>query len=231
MSQTILVVDDEKDLVDLVAYNLTKAGYKVERAYDGPSALRLAAGRAPQLIILDLMLPGMDGLEVCRKLRSEPKSRTLPILMLTAKGEETDKVVGLEMGADDYLTKPFSPRELVARVRALLRRGQSQEASESSSRYQFAKLEVDSESHEVKVKGKPVELTAKEFKLLLYLCSRPGRVLSRELLLEQVWDMDTDVETRTVDVHVRRLREKLGGAADYIQTLRGVGYKFKAEEK
>lgn len=228
MSDTILIVDDEKDIVDLLSYNLAKAGYRVEKAYDGAEALRLAQARAPQLVILDLMLPGMDGLEVCRRMRGEARMRSVPILMLTAKSEETDKVVGLEVGADDYLTKPFSPREMVARVRALLRRSRPGEAQrEDSARFEVPGLSLDESRHEVLVKSKPVELTAKEFSLLAYLGSRPGRVVTRDTLLDQVWGMDSDVETRTVDVHMRRLREKLGPAAQYLGTVRGVGYKFK----
>jgi phosphate regulon transcriptional regulator PhoB len=228
VSDTILIVDDEKDIVDLLSYNLAKAGYRVEKAYDGAEALRLAQARAPQLVILDLMLPGMDGLEVCRRMRGEARMRSVPILMLTAKSEETDKVVGLEVGADDYLTKPFSPREMVARVRALLRRSRPGEAQrEDSARFEVPGLSLDESRHEVLVKSKPVELTAKEFSLLAYLGSRPGRVVTRDTLLDQVWGMDSDVETRTVDVHMRRLREKLGPAAQYLGTVRGVGYKFK----
>jgi DNA-binding response OmpR family regulator len=174
--ETILVVDDEKDLVDLVAYNLDKAGYKVEKAYDGPSALRQVHARLPHLVVLDLMLPGIDGLEICRRLRADPRSRGILILMLTAKGEETDKVVGLEVGADDYLTKPFSPRELVARIRALLRRASaSREEAVEKPALAFPGLEIDPERHEVKVRKKAVELTAKEFKLLAFLAARPGK--------------------------------------------------------
>jgi len=225
---TILIVDDEHDITDLVAYNLTKAGYRVDKAHDGVEALRLAQARPPRLVVLDLMLPGMDGLEVCRRLRAEARTRSIPILMLTAKGEETDKVVGLEMGADDYLTKPFSPRELVARVRALLRRAKPSEGpGEASARFEVEGLTLDESRHEVAVKGKAVELTAKEFSLLAYLGTRPGRVVTRDTLLDQVWGMDSDVETRTVDVHMRRLREKLGPAAKHLTTVRGVGYKFK----
>jgi two-component system phosphate regulon response regulator PhoB len=224
---TILVVDDERDITDLVAYNLNKAGFKSDKAHDGAEALRLAQARPPRLVILDLMLPGMDGLEVCRRLRAEARTRSVPILMLTAKGEETDKVVGLEVGADDYLTKPFSPRELVARVRALLRRAKPSDQPMEAARFEVPGLSLDESKHEVLVKGKPVELTAKEFSLLAYLGTRPGRVVTRDTLLDQVWGMDSDVETRTVDVHMRRLREKLGAAAQYLGTVRGVGYKFK----
>jgi DNA-binding response OmpR family regulator len=229
MADTILVVDDERDIVDLVSYNLAKAGFKVEKAYDGESALRLAAQKHPNVMVLDLMLPGMDGLEVCRKLRSLEGGRQVMVLMLTAKSEETDKVVGLEVGADDYLTKPFSPRELVARIRALLRRSRPSGEMPPPKRLEIQGLVIDKDRHEVLVRAKPVELTAKEFSLLYYLASRPGRVVTREILLSDVWSMDEEVETRTVDVHMRRLREKLGPAKNLLQTVRGVGYKFKAE--
>jgi two-component system alkaline phosphatase synthesis response regulator PhoP len=231
MTPKVLVVDDEKDIVDLVAYNLEKAGMKVSRAYDGEMALRKAASDACDLVILDVMLPGMDGWEVLKRLRGDTRTATLPILMLTARGDETEKVLGLELGADDYLTKPFSPKELAARVRALLRRRQGGEQEHPAKlRLEFDDLSVDPDSYEIRIgKGaakKEVALTAKEFQLLHYLASRPGRVATREILLEEIWNMDTDVETRTVDVHMRRLRKKLGSAATHLKTVRGVGYKF-----
>ena len=226
MAKRILVVDDEKDIVDLVAYNLEKEGYRVLRAYDGESALRKAAAEAPDLVILDVMLPGMDGREVCRRLRSLEACAGTPVLMLTAKAEESDKVVGLEMGADDYVTKPFSPKELVARVRALLRRSVPAADGAKPAKLVFGMLELDPASHDAWVKKKPLELTAKEFQLLQFFAERPNRVLTRDTLLEQVWDMGMDVETRTVDVHMRRLRKKLGPAAVMLKTMRGVGYKF-----
>ena len=219
-----MVVDDEKDLAELVAYNLEKEGWAVEKAHDGLSALK----RAPQadLVVLDLMLPGLDGLEVCRRLRKAPETRSLPILMLTARAGEGDKVLGLEIGADDYLSKPFSTRELVARVRALLRR--REDSPPAPVALKFEGLEIEAGSHEVKVagmRGRP-ELTALEFRLLLHLARRPGMVFSRAQLLAGVWNLDGEMETRTVDVHVRRLREKLGPAGAMIKTLRGAGYKF-----
>jgi DNA-binding response OmpR family regulator len=229
MSEKILVVDDEKDLVDLVCYNLEKAGYRTLRAYDGDAALRKALAEGPDALVLDLMLPQMDGWEVLKRLRADPKGAKLPVVLLTARGEETDKVLGLELGADDYLTKPFSPRELVARVRALLRRSRPAPAAASAvsgPAMSFEGLEIDPASHEVRVKKKLVELTAREFQLLAYFAARPGRVVTRELLLEELWQMDPDVETRTVDVHMRRLRQKLGSLAGMLKTVRGVGYKF-----
>ena len=228
MSEKILVVDDEKDLVDLVVYNLEKAGFRTLRAYDGSAALRKVQAEGADAVVLDVMLPELDGWEVLKRLRAEPRTAKLPVLMLTARGEETDKVLGLELGADDYLTKPFSPRELVARVRALLRRAKpaAPSAAPSGPAMSFEGLEIDPGAHEVRVKKKVVELTAREFQLLAYFAARPGRVVTREMLLEELWQMDPDVETRTVDVHMRRLRQKLGVAADYLKTVRGVGYKF-----
>jgi two-component system alkaline phosphatase synthesis response regulator PhoP len=231
MIPKVLVVDDEKDIVDLVAYNLEKAGLKIIRAYDGEMALRKAASDGADLVVLDVMLPGMDGWEVLKRLRADSRTTSVPILMLTARGDETEKVLGLELGADDYLTKPFSPKELAARVRALLRRRQSGSQEDApKAKLEFDTLIVDPDSFEIRVgKGgakKEVALTAKEFQLLHYLASRPGRVATREILLEEIWNMDTDVETRTVDVHMRRLRKKLGIAAVHLRTVRGVGYKF-----
>jgi DNA-binding response OmpR family regulator len=228
MSEKILVVDDEKDLVDLVVYNLEKAGFRTLRAYDGAAALRKVQAEGADALVLDVMLPELDGWEVLKRLRAEPRTAKLPVLMLTARGEETDKVLGLELGADDYLTKPFSPRELVARVRALLRRAKpaAPSAAPAGPAMHFEGLDIDHAAHEVKVKKKAVELTAREFQLLAYFAARPGRVVTREMLLEELWHMDPDVETRTVDVHMRRLRQKLGPVADYLKTVRGVGYKF-----
>jgi len=233
MSEKILVVDDEKDLVDLVVYNLEKAGFRTLQAYDGAAALRKVQAEGADAVVLDVMLPELDGWEVLKRLRAEPRTAKLPVLMLTARGEETDKVLGLELGADDYLAKPFSPRELVARVRALLRRSKpaAPSAAPGGPAIHFEGLDIDPVAHEVRVKKKVVELTAREFQLLVYFASRPGRVVTREMLLEELWQMDPDVETRTVDVHMRRLRQKLGTAADYLKTVRGVGYKFVAGGK
>lgn len=228
MSDKILVVDDEKDLVDLVSYNLEKAGFRAIRAHDGEAALKKMQAEGAEAVVLDVMLPLLDGWEVLKRLRADPRTAKVPVLMLTARGEETDKVLGLELGADDYLTKPFSPRELVARVKALLRRSKPSAPSVALSgpALRFDGLELDPSAHEVRVRGKLVELTAREFQLLHYFGQRPGRVLTREMLLEELWQMDPDVETRTVDVHMRRLRQKLGAAQSMLQTVRGVGYKF-----
>jgi phosphate regulon transcriptional regulator PhoB len=228
MAATVLVVDDEKDLVDLVKYHLEKEGLKCLEARDGETALQVARERTPDLVVLDLMLPGVDGLEVCRKLRKDPKTSSIAIIMLTAKAEEVDRIVGLEMGADDYMVKPFSPRELVARVKAVLRRGQGQDMPEIK---RVGTLEVDEGKHQVTVDRAVVELTVKEFDLLCALMRANGRVLNRDQILETVWGYSNavDIESRTVDVHIRRLREKLGNEYTRIVTVKGVGYRFEAE--
>lgn len=229
MAIKVLVVDDEKDIVELVRYHLEKEGYQCLQAADGPTAVRLIQAHQPDLLILDLMLPGLDGLEVCRQLRRDAATARLPVIMLTAKGEEVDRVVGLEVGADDYVVKPFSPRELVARVKAVLRR--AQEPIGPSVR-RIGDLEVDEAWHRVAVKGTTAELTAKEFGLLCALMRANGRVLNREQLLEGVWGYASaaEIESRTVDVHIRRLRKKLGSEARRIVTVKGVGYRFDVEE-
>jgi two-component system phosphate regulon response regulator PhoB len=224
MSDSILIVDDEQDVVDLLAYNLQRAGYKTITARDGRVALQKARDEFPALVILDLMLPQMDGTEVCKQLKADSKTAGIPILMLTAKGEEVDRVVGLELGADDYVTKPFSPREIALRIKKIL--GRSRTTTAPSEVIRFGELVVDTAKHEASLKGKPIELTATEFKLLAMLMERRGRVQTRDRLLTDVWGYEGDVDTRTVDTHVRRLREKLGKASDYIETVRGVGYRF-----
>lgn len=228
MLAKVLVIDDEKDIVSLLRYHLEKSGFQCLEGMDGSSALRLVREHHPDLLILDLMLPGMDGLEICRQLRQDVATARLPILMLTAKAEEVDRVVGLEVGADDYVVKPFSPRELVARVRAILRR--AQEPADLSAK-RIGELEVDESRHSVTVQGTSVELTAKEFGLLCALMRANGRVLNREQLLEGVWGYAdaAEIESRTVDVHIRRLREKLGSEAKRIVTVKGVGYRFDME--
>lgn len=226
---TILVVDDEEPIQELLRFNLEKEGYVVFIATDGEEALKHVASDQPDLIVLDLMLPGMDGLEVCRRLRANPKFQQIPIIMLTAKGEEIDTVLGLELGADDYMTKPFSPRELLARIKARLRRPNSQEETESKIIIR-GELRVDVTGFRVHVRGEETELTPKEFELLRVLVAHPGRVYSREELLERIWGYEYDGDTRTVDVHVRHLRlkvEKDPSNPDYIETLRGIGYRFK----
>jgi phosphate regulon transcriptional regulator PhoB len=229
MASKVLVVEDEKDIAELVRYHLEREGFHCLQAGDGPTALRLTRQHRPDLLILDLMLPGLDGLEVCRQLRRDAGTALVPILMLTAKAEEVDRVVGLEVGADDYVVKPFSPRELVARVKAILRR--VHEPSDTAVR-RIGDLEVNEASHQVGVKGRSVELTAKEFGLLRALLRANGRVLNREQLLEGVWGYPDagEIESRTVDVHIRRLRQKLRSEARRIVTVKGVGYRFDAEE-
>ena len=223
----ILVVDDEPDALELVKVNLVNAGLDVVTASDGETALQKARSALPSLILLDLMLPEVDGLEVCKILRRDPATKEIPIIMLTAKAAEIDRVLGLELGADDYVTKPFSPRELVLRVRALLRRSERQ--TETSEQLRIGTLLLDVPRHVVRVQNKTIDLTATEFKLLTVLAQRRGRVQSREQLLRDVWGYDTPIDTRTVDTHMRRLREKLGPAARYLDTLRGVGYRFVDE--
>lgn len=223
MVETVLIVDDEPDVVDLVGYHLQKAGYRTATARDGAIALAKARELLPALVILDVMLPELDGTEICKRLRAEPKTAAIPIIMLTAKAEEVDRIVGLELGADDYVTKPFSPRELVLRVKKLLGRVHGGSADAVLKR---GDLCLDAVKHAVTLKGRPVELTATEFKLLETLMERRGRVQTRDRLLTDVWGYEGDMDTRTVDTHVRRLREKLGKAADAIETVRGVGYRF-----
>jgi two-component system phosphate regulon response regulator PhoB len=224
MARCILVVDDEPDLLELVRFNLDRAGFRVETAASGEEALARLRRSIPDLLVLDLMLPDLSGEEVCRRLRADPDLSGLPVIMLTAKSEEVDRVVGFELGADDYVTKPFSPRELVLRVKALLRR--SHEATVLSAPLERGPLRLDPERHRCAVKGEEVELTAKEFQLLEALMRRPGRVMTREKLLDEVWGSDIAVTSRTIDTHLKRLREKLGVAADLIETVRGLGYRF-----
>jgi DNA-binding response OmpR family regulator len=223
----ILVVDDEPDVLDLVTYNLAQAEFQVDTASDGAEALRKARSTKPNLILLDLMLPEMDGLEVCKLLRHDPKTRDIPIIMLTARAGEVDRVVGLELGATDYITKPFSPRELVLRVKKRL--DERQAALEPKPSISYGPLQIDLSRHLVTVKGKRIELTATEFRLLSVLTQRMGHVQTRERLLRDVWEYETHIDTRTVDTHMRRLRDKLGPAAKYLDTVRGVGYRFFAE--
>lgn len=224
MKTTILVVDDEPEAVELVEFNLRQAGFDVATAADGAEALKKARELLPNVIILDLMLPEMDGLEVCKILRRDSATSAIPLIMLTAKAAEIDRVLGLELGADDYLTKPFSPRELVLRVKKLLERVRP--AAQGQDKFKFGDLLIDVPRHLVSWRGKLLELTATEFKLLLVLAQRRGRVQSRDALLRDVWEYDAAIDTRTVDTHMRRLREKLGPAAKYLDTVRGVGYRF-----
>jgi DNA-binding response OmpR family regulator len=223
----ILVVDDEPDTRELIDFNLKTAGYDVTTAEDGAEALRKARRNSPDLIILDVMLPELDGLQVCKILHADPATARVPILMLTAKAAEVDRILGLELGAKDYLTKPFSPRELVLRVRNLLAPREEEESKPQT--FQFGELFIDVPRHLCTVNRRPVELTATEFRLLTLLAERRGRVQSREQLLQDVWHYDNIIDTRTVDTHIRRVREKLGRAARFLDTVRGVGYRFTDE--
>ena len=229
LAHKILVVEDEPDIRKLVQYNLAQERFKVLEAENGEEALKLVQRDRPNLVILDLMLPGLSGLELCRILRDRTDTAQVPILMLTAKAGEADKIVGLEMGADDYLAKPFSPRELVARVRAILRRTDIAARGEAPLLYDKGPVRIDFATYEVAVSGRPVKLTLKEFELLRFLVQNPNRVLSRDQLLDRVWGGETFVTPRTVDVHIRRLRKAIENddrKPKWILTLRGVGYKF-----
>jgi two-component system phosphate regulon response regulator PhoB len=227
MKHRILVVDDEPDVLELVTYNLGQAGFHTDTAADGAEALRKARSGAPDLILLDLMLPEMDGLEVCKLLRRDAKTSAIPIIMLTARASEVDRIVGLELGAADYVPKPFSPRELVLRVKKRLEQSNGAMAKNA---YALGPLQVDVSRHLVTVRDRRVELTATEFKLLVLLLQRLGHVQSRDQLLRDVWEYDSLIDTRTVDTHIRRLREKIGPvAAKYLDTVRGVGYRFSPQ--
>jgi DNA-binding response OmpR family regulator len=228
MRDTILVVDDEPDVVDLVRHHLHRTGFGVLTASTGFSGLQIAKESRPDAIILDVMLPQMDGFEVCQKLRQNKETSDIPILMLTAKGEASDRIAGLELGVDDYIAKPFSPRELILRVQNLLRRLR---AAQDASVLTVDEFRVDKGNFDIRVSGKSLELTTTEFKLLAILIERRGRTLSRETLLQDVWGYTNVIDTRTVDTHVRRLREKLGHGADRIVTVRGEGYRFSTNRK
>jgi len=225
--QTVLAIDDEKDLIDLVRYNLEKEGYQVRSALDGETGLAMALRDRPDVVLVDLMLPGLDGLEVCRRLRADSRTASIPLIMLTAKSGESDRVVGLELGADDYITKPFSIRELTARVRALLRRAAGHQ--EPPALLRRGELAIDLERCEASCGGKPVELTATEFRLLHFLASHPGRVFSRAELIDHVLGRGVEVIDRTIDVHVMALRKKLGKHGELVETVRGFGYRFRGD--
>lgn len=220
----ILIIEDDRDIVEMVEYNLEEEGYETLSALNGEAGLELAGRQYPDLIILDVMLPLIDGFEVCRKLKSNDVTADIPIIILSAKSQETDKVVGLELGADDYVTKPFSPRELIARIRAILRRGREHR---SASTIERGDVVIDSTRHKAVVRGEEISLTFTEFKLLEILAQRPGVVFSREQILDAVSGEESVVCDRTVDAHVKSLRRKLGKAKDYIETIRGAGYRFK----
>ncbi|MEJ2007602.1 MAG: winged helix-turn-helix domain-containing protein [Acidobacteriota bacterium] len=227
MRQRIVIIEDEKDIVDLVRYNFRKEGFDVESFSAGRDGLEYLRQNSADLVLLDIMLSDLDGIEICKRVRADERLKSLPIIFLTAKGEEIDRVVGLEIGADDYVVKPFSPRELVARVKAVLRR--QEQVLGKAEVVEVSGLRLDSRTREVSVHGNPIQLSALEFKLLHFLASQPRRVFSREQLLDNVWGRDRFVTPRTVDVHIRRLREKIEsqeGAAHYVQTVRGSGYRF-----
>jgi len=228
MKERILIVEDDKNISKLVKFNLEKADYECTAVLNGEKALKILDEQPVNLIILDVMLPGMDGFDICRAIKENGKLKTIPIIMLTAKGEEVDRIVGLELGADDYIVKPFSPRELVLRVKAILKRGKTEEAKKDA--LAAGDITVDIPRHKVTVKSKPIELTQMEFKLLVTLMERRGRVQTRDRLLSDVWNMDESIDTRTIDTHVKRLREKLGKSGSLIETVRGLGYKFNEED-
>jgi DNA-binding response OmpR family regulator len=227
MRPKILVVDDEPDALEVLGFKLKEAGFEAVFAKDGARAITVARDEHPALVVLDLMLPEVDGLEVCKILRRDPGTAAIPIIMLTARAAEMDRVVGLELGADDYVTKPFSPRELVLRIKKLLTRATTPDDQTTSVRVD--ELLIDVSRHEVRVSDAPVALTATEFKLLQILAQRRGRVQTRDRLLQDVWGYDNPIDSRTVDTHMRRLREKLGEASRFLETIRGVGYRFIAE--
>ncbi|MEI8345251.1 MAG: response regulator transcription factor [Candidatus Omnitrophota bacterium] len=226
--EKVLIVEDDKNISKLIKYNLEKEGFLCTTCFDGGEARKILDKDLFDLIILDIMLPGIDGLEICRQVKQEKRLSNVPIIMLTAKGEEVDRVVGFELGADDYMVKPFSPRELILRMRAILKRRKPEEPEKEL--LIFGKLAVDLPRHKASVDKKEIELTSMEFKLLVTLMQREGRVQSREKLLEDVWDIAADVTTRTVDTHIKRLREKLGKVGELVETVRGVGYRFREKE-
>ena len=225
----VLIVEDERDILELVEYHPRQAGIPVISALDGSSGLEKARRKLPALVILDLMLPGMDGKDVCRSLKSNPLTRWIPVLILTARTGEIDRIIGFELGADDYVTKPFSPTELVLRVKAILRRMEMDREGEKI--IQIGDLLIDVEEHHVSVKKIPIQLTSTEFKLLVELASKRGRVQTRTSLLDRVWGYTFEGYDRTVDTHIRHLREKLGDLGNYIETLRGVGYRFRSDNE
>ena len=227
--KTILVVDDEEDILELLRFNLTREGFTVTTAASGEDAVKTISRKTPDLVLLDLMLPGLDGLEVCRTIKKDPKTAGIPIMMVTAKGEESDVVAGLELGADDYLTKPFSMKVLVARARSLLRRRREPPA-EKNAPIRIHEIEINPGRHEVLIKGKPVEMTFSELRILHLLASRPGWVLTREQIVDAVRGEDYAVTDRAVDVQIVGIRRKLGARADYIETVRGVGYRFAEQD-
>lgn len=227
MMSKILIVEDDPDIVELLAYNLHQAGFETITAFNGEDALRHVNIQSPDLILLDLLLPGVDGLDICRILKNNPATADIPVIMLTAKGEKTDRIIGLELGADDYITKPFSPREVVLRIRAVQRRMQGTGTSAAVKQLRIHDLVIDLDKHQVFNRRQEVDLTATEFKLLALLAGAPGRVFTRDLLMNELWGDNYFAVDRTVDTHVSRLRRKLGELSDTIETVRGIGYRFK----
>ena len=226
----ILIVEDDRDISELIRYNLEREGYDVSALFEGDGAFDHVSKRKPDLVLLDLMLPGTDGIEICRLIKNEDKTKDTPIIMLTAKGEESDVVVGLHMGADDYITKPFSPKVLTARVKAVLRRTTQNLSAAAGPARQYGQLSIDIPKHKVVYAGKTVDLTSIEFDILEFLSRSPGRVYTREQMLDNVWKEGKFIVDRAVDVHIRGLRKKLGRGDDCIETVRGVGYRFKDVE-
>jgi two-component system phosphate regulon response regulator PhoB len=226
-TEKIVVIEDETDILEVIAYNLKREGYEVITSTSGEDGLEKIEKTKPNLVVLDLMLPEVDGIELCRKLKSDPVTQSIPVIMVTAKGEESDVVLGLGVGADDYVTKPFSPRELTARVKAVLRRSKSRGEVDGRERVAFEGVVIDPQRHEVKVDDESVTLTATEFRLLHFLATHPGRVFTRDHLLTRVIGEDAIVIDRNIDVHVRAIRKKLGNHRDLVETIRGVGYRFK----
>ena len=229
--ESIVVIEDEADIREVIEHNLSREGYKVHASADGDKGLEMIRTEKPVLVLLDLMLPGLDGLDVCRELKADRRTRSIPVIMVTAKGEESDIVLGLGIGADDYVTKPFSPKELIARVKAVLRRSPSSRDSESAETVKRGPLSIDLGRHEVLVEGESVNFTATEIRLLHFLASHPGRVFTRDRLLSRVLGEDSFVIDRNIDVHIRAVRKKLGIHRDMIETIRGVGYRFQDIEE
>jgi two-component system phosphate regulon response regulator PhoB len=225
MTKSILIVEDETDIMNLIDWHLSAEGYITHKAADGPGGLEKAEEKLPDLILLDLILPGMDGLEVCKSLQRNARTKDIPVVMLTAKGEEVDRIVGFELGADDYIVKPFSPRELILRIRAILRRHEKEDTEPAILKYQD--LHIDPDSYRVWLSGEEITLTVTEFNLLMELIQNQGKVRTRDQLLDRVWGYQFDGYARTVDTHIRRLRQKIGPYAAAIETVRGIGYRFK----
>ena len=222
----IVVVEDEPDILEVLSYNLKREGFDVTTALDGTSGLALVEKHSPDLVLLDLMLPGIDGLEICRRIKDNKKLSHIPVIMVTAKGEESDVVLGLGIGADDYIAKPFSPRELIARVKAVLRRSQISDAVEDTDRIEIEGLTIDAAKFSVSYRGRPIKFTATEFRLLHQLASSPGRVFSREQLLDHAFGSNVVVVDRNIDVHIRAIRKKISEDTQFIETIRGIGYRF-----